>query len=158
MVFCVDSPIILISRWIKAYFLYFCYKYRAQFKSSQWLLCFYISCCAYNKASFLEYWINIYLSTPLFFAIFQSWVSIIYLFKSLLCICRGIISVVLGMGYLLLELTHFPPILSTYSKTSSAFFLEIYKAWSKSSFLCLLVNNIILCFDNSSIKRLSFSS
>ena len=51
-----------------------------------------------------------------------------------------------------------PSSLSTSSKASFAFLFEISKARSNFSFVRLVVNNTILCFDTSSIKRFSFSS
>ena len=50
IVFYASSHIILISHWIEPYLLYLCNKYRALFNYSYRHLCFYIFCCAWNKA------------------------------------------------------------------------------------------------------------
>ena len=102
-----------------------------------------------NKYSFFYHFV-IFLSFHLVFHFF-------YICKGLMCLFRRIIYFLPGLDCLWIEIPTSPSIPATSSKETFAFFFEGSKAHYNFSFLFLVVDNIILCFDASYIKCLRFS-
>ena len=83
--------------------------------------------------------------------------KLFYICEGLLSLCKSIIYVLTGLICFLLELHTYPSSLSTSSKASFESFFEISKESYNFSFVRLVVNNIILCVDTSSINHIIFS-